>query len=138
LGDVEGIGRTVHPVSRLAVIALGGVLGSVARYAVSLLVGPWDAHGLPWATLIVNVVGCLAIGIVATVAIIRDAPGWVRPFAITGVLGGFTTFSAFALETGVLLDSGLPMTAGVYVLVTMVTGLLAVRVGARVTGGALR
>lgn len=123
--------------NRLAVIALGGVLGSLARYAVSLVTGPWDGSGWPWATMVVNVVGCLAIGVVATSTIVHESRPWVRPFAITGVLGGFTTFSAFALETGVLVDAGQVLTAGVYVGVTMVVGLGAVRLGsAAASGGA--
>jgi CrcB protein len=122
-------------VNRLAVIALGGVLGSLARYAVSLLAGPWDGAGWPWATMTVNIVGCLAIGVVATWTLAHPDREWIRPFAITGVLGGFTTFSAFALETGVLIDAGQVLTAGLYVAVTMVVGMLAVRLGSALTGG---
>jgi fluoride exporter len=122
-------------VPRLLVIALGGVVGSLARFAVARLFGDWGPDLLPLATLTVNVVGCLAIGVIATVTATTSAsavpqPGWIRPFLITGVLGGFTTVSAFALETGVLLDSGRIAVAVTYVLVTMVAGLLAVRLGA--------
>ena len=83
----------------------------------------------PWATLAVNLLGALAIGVIATSRAVADGPAWVRPFAITGVLGGFTTFSAFALETGLMLDAGRGLLAAAYVLATMVAGLLAVRVG---------
>ena len=117
----------------LLVIAVGGVLGSLARYGVAVAMGDWDAASLPWATLAVNLVGCLLIGILASRLHGADRP-WARPFLLTGVLGGFTTFSAFALETGVLLDAGRWAIAGSYVLATMLLGLLAVRLGMAVAG----
>lgn len=113
----------------LLAIALGGAIGSLARYAVAVLAGDWAPGSWPWATLTVNVLGCLLIGILATRLPGTGRP-WLRPFLLTGVLGGFTTFSAFALETGVLLDAGAWTPAGAYVLTTMVVGLLAVRLGA--------
>lgn len=115
--------------NRLAVIAAGGVLGSLARYGVAVALQGWGASGWPWETLIVNVVGCLAIGVLASSAAVSRGPDWLRPFAITGILGGFTTFSAFALQTGVLIDGGRAALAAAYVLVTMVAGLLAVQLG---------
>lgn len=128
-----GVGsRSVRSVNRLAVIAAGGVLGSLARFAVAVALGlqQWDPTRLPWATLTVNMIGCLAIGMVAASASVAAGPAWLRPFLITGVLGGFTTFSALALETGLLLDDGQPLVAAGYIVITMVVGLLAVRLGA--------
>jgi CrcB protein len=122
-------------VPRLLLIALGGVLGSVGRYAVALATTSWGESGWPWGTLIVNVVGSLAIGIVATLLASGSRPEWIRPFAITGILGGFTTFSAFALETGVLLDAGRTLTALGYLLATLVLGLVAVRLGVALAEG---
>jgi CrcB protein len=116
-------------VPRLLAIALGGVLGSLARYAVVLGVGDDDPAQWPWDTLAVNLVGALLIGIIATSSAVAAGPPWVRPFAITGVLGGFTTFSAFAVETGSLLDAGQVVLAVAYVVITMTAGLLAVRLG---------
>jgi len=116
-------------VPRLLAIALGGVLGSLARYAVVLGVGDDDPAQWPWDTLAVNLVGALLIGIVATSSAVAAGAPWVRPFAITGVLGGFTTFSAFAVETGSLLDAGRVVLAVAYVVITMTAGLLAVRLG---------
>jgi CrcB protein len=116
-------------VKRLAVIAAGGVLGSLGRYGLSLLVTGWASGSWPWATFTENALGCLAIGIIASSSAVARGPEWVRPFAITGVLGGFTTFSAFALETGVLLDAGRIALAASYVAATMIVGLLAVRLG---------
>jgi CrcB protein len=111
---------------RLLQIALGGAVGSLARYGIDQTL-PWS-DGFPWATLIINVVGALAIGVVATTVV--DMRPWVRPVVIVGVLGGFTTFSAFALQTGTLLDAGHVMQALVYLALTMVAGLVAVEIGA--------
>jgi CrcB protein len=116
-------------VNRIVAIALGGVIGSLGRFAVAGLFDDWSPVTLPWATLTVNVLGCLAIGAVAASASIAAGPHWLRPFLITGVLGGFTTFSALALETGLLLDAGRVVVAAGYVAVTMAAGLLAVRLG---------
>jgi CrcB protein len=116
-------------VSRIIAIAVGGVIGSLARFAIALLLGEWNPAMLPWATLTVNIIGSLAIGAVAVSASIAAGPALLRPFLITGVLGGFTTFSALALETGVLLDSGRVLVAVVYVVLTLAAGLAAVRVG---------
>lgn len=116
-------------VNRIAAIALGGVLGSLGRFALAVAIGPWDTGRLPWATLAANLVGCVAIGVIASSAAVASGPSWLRPFLITGVLGGFTTFSALALETGLLLDDGQVVTAVGYLTVTMAAGFLAVRLG---------
>jgi CrcB protein len=116
-------------VNRIVAIALGGVIGSLGRFAVARLFDDWNPTVLPWATLTVNVLGCLAIGAVAASASLAAGPAWLRPFVITGVLGGFTTFSALALETGLMLDAGRVLPAAGYVVVTMAAGLLAVRLG---------
>lgn len=113
----------------LALVALGGALGALARAGVVAVFGdqPW------WGTLAVNVVGCLVIGYL--VVVLRGSPRadtWM-PFAVTGVLGGFTTFSALALDTIVLIDTE-PVTATVYVGATLVVGLLAVPLGTRLAG----
>jgi len=111
----------------IAAVALGGVLGSLARFGIHEALRE-SSDVFPTGTLIVNVLGCLAIGLLAPLLIGRRA-AW-RPFLVVGVLGGFTTFSAFALETVVLLDAGEVIAAGAYVVLTMVAGLLAVSLGA--------
>jgi CrcB protein len=116
----------VRLLTPIPLVAVGGVLGSLGRYSLDLAL-PWGA-GVPWATLIVNLVGAFAIGVLAT-SIVEMRP-WVRPFAITGVLGGFTTFSAFALQTGVLVDRGCIVSAVAYIALTLAGGLLAVSCGA--------
>ena len=116
-------------VNRILAIALGGVIGSLGRYAIAWLFDEWNPEALPVATLTVNIVGCLAIGAIAASATVAAGPAWLRPFLITGVLGGFTTFSALAMETGLLLDAGRVVVAVGYVVVTMAAGLAAVRIG---------
>lgn len=124
-----GVPVAFADVTRIIAIAVGGVIGSLGRFAIAWLFEPWDLVTLPWATLTVNIVGCLAIGAIAASASVAAGPAWLRPFAITGVLGGFTTFSALALETGLLLDGGRVLAAVGYVAVTMAAGLAAVRLG---------
>lgn len=111
-------------------VAAGGALGGTARYGVGLL-WPWHPPALPWATLTVNLVGCALIGMLLVLLTeVVAAPGWARPFLATGVVGGFTTFSSFAVETVRLTDNGQVALAAWYVGVSVVAGLLLVRVAA--------
>lgn len=113
-------------------IALGGALGSVSRHWLSSVLYPTPAGAFPWATFWVNVSGCLAIGFFATIS----GPGGrhftsseARLFFMTGVCGGFTTFSAFGLQTVNLLRSGDWPRAGAYVVASVVVCVLSVWVG---------
>lgn len=115
----------------LLAIALGGALGSLARWAVEQAM-PISPTGWPWGTLTVNIVGALAIGVLAGWSRLRRSPPWVRPLLITGVLGGFTTVSALAVETAVLVDAGRVAISVAYLGVTLAAGLVAVRLGSRV------
>ena len=112
----------------LLAIALGGTLGSLARYAIAVAFEQASAGDLPWATLTVNVVGCLLIGILATRLGGAERP-WLRPFVLTGVLGGFTTFSAFSLQTMDLLRSGAFTAAAANVLLSVLLCLAATALG---------
>jgi CrcB protein len=114
-------------------VAAGGAAGAGLRYVVALGV-PWQPPEFPWATLTVNLVGCLAIG-VALVALTEAlaGPGWLRLAIAPGFLGGFTTFSAFAVEAVRLVDAGAVGAAAAYVAASVVVGLLVVRVAAVVT-----
>lgn len=89
-------------------VGAGGFVGSVLRYAVSLLTYRlWPQQPLPVATLAVNVVGCLVIGFVAGVSEVRGVVGHgMRLFLVVGLLGGFTTFSTFGFETFALFREG--------------------------------
>lgn len=105
-------------------VAAGGALGAAARYLAGLA---WPAapHGFPVATFAVNVSGCLAIGVLLGV---HRGPA-ARAFLGTGVLGGFTTYSAYAVETTALWDAGRPATAVGYAAATLVCALAATRLG---------
>jgi CrcB protein len=109
--------------------ALGGALGALARWGMAEAL-PHDPGGWPWATLLVNLVGCLVLGllIAAVFARLPDSP-WLRPFLGTGVLGGFTTYSAFAVETVQLTEAGRPALAAGYVLASVVGGVGASALG---------
>lgn len=112
-------------------VALGGALGSVARFKLSGLI-LHQAFGwrFPAGTFVINVVGCLVIGILAGLAVKDDyfSPD-LRIFLFTGILGGFTTFSAFGLETFYLLRRGEVFVAGSYVVLSVAIGLLALWLG---------
>lgn len=110
-----------------AAAAVGAVLGSLARYGIGLALPP--AAGLPLATLVVNIVGAFLIGAVAQLPGVMDNDVR-RHFVVTGLLGGFTTFSALALDTVRLL--GRPWEAVVYLTLTFGGGLAATHVGWRV------
>ena len=117
----------------LATVSLGGVLGSLGRYTVGAAL-PSTPGGFPWATLVVNVSGAFAMGLL--VAYLVDRPGThrlARPFLGVGVLGGWTTFSSYAVEGRDLFASGSPWLGLGYVLGSLVVGLFAVGVG--VTAG---
>jgi CrcB protein len=117
----------------IGVVALGGALGSVARWAVAEAL-PHASGQLPWATLLTNVVGCALIGILMVLVAERwPARLLVRPFLGTGILGGFTTFSTYVVDTRALVATGHAAVATAYLLGTLVTGLLAVVLGLRLT-----
>lgn len=101
------------------VVAIGGAIGAAARWAVAELIDQ-SVDGFPWATFVVNVAGCLLIGVAAG-RLPRHSDAWLG--AVVGVLGGLTTFSTFAVETRSLLDQGHAGTALVYVAATLAVGL---------------
>lgn len=111
--------------------ALGGALGALARWAAAEAI-PTPPGAWPWATLLVNVTGCLLLGLLLAVLAARSPePAWARPFLGVGVLGGYTTYSTFAIEVVHLVDDGgVPVAAG-YVLLSVVGGVLAVAAGAQ-------
>lgn len=113
-------------------IALGSALGGVARFALSGIVAEHLGASFPWGTLLINILGSFAIGFFFTLT----APDgrWVvgsqgRQFFMTGVCGGFTTFSAFSLQTLILAREGAWMKAGCNVAGSVVLCLLAVWLG---------
>ncbi|MFI7070201.1 CrcB family protein [Micromonospora sediminicola] len=123
---------TAHPAAVLAVIAAGGALGALARAGVQAAV-PHPPTGFPWATFGVNVTGCLLIGVLMAVLTARPAGPLARPFLGVGVLGGFTTFSAYAVDAQRLVTAGAAGTALAYLALTVLGALVAVAVGDAVT-----
>jgi CrcB protein len=107
-------------------IALGGALGSAARYHVGLWLRPRDETGFPIGTLCVNVLGSLLLGLLVAAAAREGAISPTARLALgTGVLGGFTTYSAFNAETLAMTQRGAWALAAVYIGATLVGGLVA-------------
>jgi CrcB protein len=120
------------PLLATSYVALGGAVGSVARYQLgrlmTLWLGPQAMGAFPFATLAVNTVGSLAMGLLAGLLLRLggDTDIW-RLLVGVGLLGGFTTFSAFSLETAMLIQRGQLGVAGLYALLSIglgVTGLI--------------
>jgi CrcB protein len=112
----------------LSQVALGGAIGSVLRYVTVA------AFGAPWAVAAVNVLGSFVMGVLVVVLASRDA---LSPLLLAGVLGGFTTFSAFSLDALRLWQTGQPAQAALYVGLSVGLSLLAVALGAALAKGAL-
>jgi CrcB protein len=109
--------------------ALGGALGALARWGLATAL-PSSPGTWPWATLLVNLTGCVLIGVLLAVLVARSPSSpWLRPFLATGVLGGYTTYSTFAVDTVALVDAGRPALAAGYVLASVLGGVLAVAAG---------
>ena len=106
--------------------ALGAVFGSLARLEVSYLVQRPSETSFPWATFTVNVIGALVIGLVASQPSIMNNEAR-RHFVVTGILGGFTTFSAIAVETLQLATQ--PIISISYVIATFAVGIAATHIG---------
>ncbi len=110
--------------------SVGAVIGSLGRYEVGLAIPHNSTTDFPWATFSVNVLGALIIGVLSQRDRVMTNDG-LRHFCVTGVLGGFTTFSALAVETIQL--SSRPIVCVVYVLATFGVGLAATSFGRKVT-----
>jgi CrcB protein len=122
-----------HPLDVLGVIAVGGVVGAEARYGVGVEL-PHGVGGWPWSTLLINVSGCLLIGVLMVVITELVEPHrLVRPFLGVGVLGGYTTFSTYTVDTLSLAEAGRPGPALAYFVLTPVVALLACAAGAGAT-----
>ncbi|MCZ4094941.1 CrcB family protein [Streptomyces sp. So13.3] len=122
-----------HQVSVLGVISLGGAAGACARYGAALL-WPTPVGGFPWTTLLVNTVGCAVIGVfMVLISEVWTAHRLVRPFFGTGVLGGFTTFSSYAVDIRNLLEQGEAGTGLAYLAGTALAALAAVWTAAVLT-----
>ncbi|MGN9811589.1 fluoride efflux transporter FluC [Micromonospora sp. BQ11] len=123
----------VHPGAVLTAVAAGGALGALARAAVAHAV-PHQPATFPWGTFTVNVSGCLLIGALMA-ALPRAGRGrpLLRPFLGVGMLGGYTTFSTYAVDVHAAFAAGAPVTAVAYLGATVLGALLAVWVGDTLT-----
>jgi CrcB protein len=113
-------------------VAVGGALGSVARYACSGLVAAWFGETFPFGTLIINIVGSFVIGFFATLTGPDGrllVPSDMRQFVMVGICGGFTTFSSFSYQTLTLAQDGEFVRAGANVAGSVLLCLLAVWLG---------
>jgi CrcB protein len=109
--------------------AMGGVLGALARWGVGQAL-PTTPGSWPWATFGVNITGCLLIGVLLAVLLARfPRSRRLRPFLAVGVLGGYTTYSTFAVEAVRLSDGGHAVLAAAYVLASVTGGVAAVVIG---------
>lgn len=122
----------------LIVIAAGGVVGALLRYQLGRW-WPTPVPQFPWTTLGINVSGCLVIGCFMVMITERwSLHALVRPFVGTGMLGGYTTFSTYAVDIVLLTRAGHPAAAGLYLIGTLTGALLAVIVGMLTTRRILR
>ncbi|HEY3918460.1 MAG TPA: fluoride efflux transporter CrcB [Stellaceae bacterium] len=111
-------------------IALGGALGSMARYATGIYVGRWLGTAFPWATLLINIVGSFLIGAFAESFALRwDASPSTRVFLVVGICGGYTTFSTFSLDIVTLINRGAMLAAGTYIVASVALGVAALYAG---------
>ncbi|MFN3575725.1 MAG: fluoride efflux transporter CrcB [Tabrizicola sp.] len=109
-------------------VALGGAIGASLRYLTNVGVMRWIGPGFPYATLIVNVIGSFLMGVIVVV-LSRKGGTHFAPFLMTGILGGFTTFSAFSLDALTLWERGDHVMAAAYVALSVVLSLAAIVAG---------
>ena len=122
----------------LLLAAAGGAIGAAGRYLVSVAALRWFGYGFPWGTLTVNVLGCFLMGIlIELLALKYSASNEVRIFLATGILGGFTTFSAFSLDFAVLYERREVATALTYAGASVVLSILALFAGLSLVRSAL-
>jgi fluoride exporter len=113
----------------VAVIALGGALGSMARYGMTQLI-PVAPDGFPWATFWTNLSGAFVLGFFLTLVLERLPPNrYLRPFFAVGFLGAYTTFSTMAVETVVLVKDGHAAIGVGYTLASVAAGLVLASLG---------
>jgi len=114
----------------LLVVALGGAAGSLLRYLVAGAVQPAWWPGFPFGIFVVNITGGLAMGLITALAALKlNLTPEMRAFLTTGVLGGYTTFSTFSLDSAMLMERGAYAQAGAYVIGSVILSVLALFAG---------
>jgi len=111
-------------------VAAGGAIGAVGRFVVMNAAGHWLGHGFPNGTFIVNILGSFLLGAFLEISALAWSPSAeVRAFIVVGFLGAFTTFSTFSMDTYFLLQKGNPLPIVLYVVGSVVAGVLAFVLG---------
>lgn len=118
-------------VAEIAFVAIGGATGAICRYWMQQ--SAWGINGKFLCTMGINMLGCLAIGIVWSILNHCNAPIWVNRLLVAGFLGGFTTFSAFALDAVTLMHAGRITQAALYVGISVTAGIVMCWLGLRFT-----
>ncbi len=124
--------ETVAPMQSYLIVFLGAGIGGALRHGINIGAARLLGTGFPWGTLTVNVVGGFAMGVLAGWLALKAGEGWtqsVRLFLATGILGGFTTFSAFSLEAVLLWERGQMGAVIAYVLASVVLSIAALVAG---------
>ncbi len=110
--------------ANILAVAVGGAIGSVARYLVGVGSGKLFGLDFPWGTLIINVVGSTLIGVFAGLFALKwDAPQTLRVFLTVGICGGFTTFSTFSLDAYYLIERGQILASALYIVSSVVLSI---------------
>lgn len=113
-------------------VALGGAMGAVGRHLVGVAIGQWWGPSYPWATFAVNAAGSFVLGVLAGLMALVWSPSFeLRAFLVVGLLGGFTTFSAFSLDVVLLMERGRLDLAALYLLSTVCVSVGGLFVGLR-------
>ncbi|MGW1056793.1 fluoride efflux transporter CrcB [Micromonospora rubida] len=113
-------------------IIIGGGIGATLRYVLGLALAPPTPPDFPWVTFVINMVGAFALGAVMTLLAAHRLPGpWGKPFLSTGVIGGFTTWSHFIVESDQLIGAQRSGVGIAYLVVSIFVGVIAAALGAR-------
>ena len=115
-------------------IGLGGFIGSVLRYICSIACSKILISNFPIGTFFVNILGCFLIGLLINSSIINLSNYYLNELLIIGLLGGFTTFSTFGLESYNLIKNGFTAMSIVYIIASIVFGLIAIYIGSKLNG----
>lgn len=128
--DASRGGRQYWAMKHLLLVAAGGAIGSSARHLVNMASLRWFGPAFPWGTIFVNLAGCFAMGVmIELIARKFGASQEMRLFLATGILGGFTTFSAFSLDVALLWERGAIAAVTAYVGVSVAGSIAALFAG---------
>ena len=115
-------------------VALGGGIGATLRFLTGVYVGRWANGTFPLGVLCANVIGCFLMGLVVVYLGQKSMNAW-QPFLMTGILGGYTTFSAFSLEAFTLIENGLIGQGVLYILLSVFVSIAALILGIMIARG---